>query len=167
MASLPILANCAKKLSGMPRWQENGSAWKIARISLISEIEGLDGLFLRLKAPNLRDGSGFLLQVEYQPGDARGTEPLSRLEWRVGHTNPNLGPPEYRLLECPGTHFHSFDLNYIDGEDRMRRSNLPLAEPVEPDPDTFEELLAFGRKSLRISDLDEISRPEFEGKFLP
>ena len=82
------------------------------------------------------------------------------------HTNPDAGPREVRLLECRSTHLHSFDLNFISKENRMRAGNLPLATPVDPDPVTFEDFLAFGKKSLRINGLEKIARPKFQGELL-
>ena len=155
-----------KIVSAPPEWKDDGSDWKRARVALLVPSLGVDGLYLRIKAPRAENGAGFLFQVEYQPGAQRDTEPLERLEWRMGHANPDLGPREVRFLECHSTHLHSFELNFVSKENRMRAGNLPLAEPVDPDPATFEDFLAFAKKSLKINGLETIARPKFQGELL-
>ncbi|WP_299641464.1 hypothetical protein [uncultured Tateyamaria sp.] len=132
----------------------------------INESDAL-GLFLRLKSPALRNGHGFLLQTEYQPDEsARSAFALERIEWRVGHTNSAIGPQEYHFLDIPSSHIHKFDINYLEGEDRMRQRNLPLAVPLDPDPGTLEDFLECAEKLLRIKGVSGIERPGFQGRLV-
>lgn len=159
MVSLLELANADKLLERPVEWDEDGG-WHAARPKLI--VAGVNGLFLRLRSPMRLDRAGLMLQTEHQPGNPRTVQPLARLEWRIGHTNPNQGPPELRLYECEGTHIHAFDLNYLVTEGRMRQGNLPIARDVDPDPDSVEAFLAFAEKSLRINGVAGLKLPRVQ-----
>lgn len=154
-------------LPGPLRWEDKGSDWRVARPRLVLEDATNENLYLRIRCPNREDRVGLMLQTEYQPGGPRTTEPLERLEWRVAHTNGNVGPEAIRLTECESTHLHSFDLNYLDSERRMLRGNLPLAHSVLPEPETLKAFLAFGEKSLRINGLAQVTLPTLQKRFLP
>jgi hypothetical protein len=122
-------------------------------------------LFLRIRSPARGDRADFMFQVEYQPGGPRSSQQLERLEWRARHTNPNYGPVDLRLRDFECTHIHSFELNYLAKEKRMRSGNLELARPVEPEPENFEDFLALAEKLLRIKGLAELRLPWAQGAF--
>jgi hypothetical protein len=75
------------------------------------------------------------------------------------HTNPNSG--EQPLMRITGSHIHPFELNWLPELGRMRAGNLMIARPLNPDPASYEELLAIVGKEFRISGLDRIERPSW------
>jgi hypothetical protein len=96
--------------------------------------------------------------LHYRPSN-KAPMPLGRIDWRPlqPHTNPAGGP--YSLTRISASHFHTFQLNWLEREGRMRTGNLPRAQPLNRDPETFEELLAFVGKEFRINNLKMIERP--------
>lgn len=106
-------------------WFDEGESWKFTRSQLRIEGAVCPGLFLRIKSPAIRNGHGFLLQIEYQPTDSpRDAFQLERVEWKVGHTNGAIGPSELHFLDIESSHIHKFNINYLVEENRMRGRNL-------------------------------------------
>jgi len=129
------------------------------------EIEGVTirGLFLRVRARADMPDEDVVFQLEY-PSPGRRDTAISRVEWRpiTPHKNQGNAPGDLRFLDIPGSHHHSFELNWLEIEDRMRRSNLPVASPISPDPANLDALLEFVRVSFRISGLELIPTPPWE-----
>ena len=48
----------------------------------------------------------------------------------------------------------------------MIRGNLPVAVPIEPEPETFAELLVFAGNELRIQDLHRVATPEWQAQLV-
>jgi hypothetical protein len=95
---------------------------------------------------------------------------LARLDWKSdkgGHSNSRRcgGPWSGRRL--PETHLHSFDLNWIAAQGRMRKGKLPCAEPIEQELATFEELRAFAGNYFRINNIEVVPRPEWVYDLFP
>lgn len=103
------------------------------------------------------------VQLEYEQ-EGRRDKAIDRINWRPIHThnNGNKGPKEHRLREMEGSHHHSFALNWLTSETRLRLRNLPVAEPLVPDPADFKSLLAFVEDVFRIEGLSESSPPPWE-----
>lgn len=59
------------------------------------------------------------------------------------------------------THVHSFELNWVPSERRMK-GRLPCAEPIDPEPQGFEELREYVGNLLRISNIKLVPRPNWD-----
>lgn len=97
----------------------------------------------------------FQLLVDIQGKDYR----ISRIDWkpRQGHTN-KFGPPEYRGLTVLSS-IHDFPENADMGLDKMMSMNLPIAKPIEPDPQNFNGLLIYLRDTFRLRNALDIPEP--------
>ncbi|WP_256807137.1 hypothetical protein [Bradyrhizobium sp. Bra64] len=159
----PGMMAAEKTLSGRPKWEQSDSVWFCLTGSL--EIDGvtIPGLELRGGACQNLPDRAVRFQVQYQP--ARGPcSHLSRAEWRpMGvHTNKAIGPPELQMLRISETHIHEFEHNWLPDEGRMRVGNLPVARPIRPDLQSFEEFLVFIGEAFRISGMQKVERPGWQ-----
>lgn len=148
-----------KELSGTVSWSDDGGySW--SRPPLVVDGVGVEGLFVRIKVANSIDAFRSMVQVEWDA--PRNTHALARIDWKVGHTNPNKGPSELRLERIESSHVHEFDLNYLRLERRMMQKNLPIARPLSPDPNSLEEFFATAQVEFKIKGLAQIARPPFQ-----
>lgn len=91
---------------------------------------------------------------------------LARIDWkslRKGHSNNArkcAGP--WGGERVPETHLHSFDLNYIEAEGRMKAGKLPCAEPIPEPLQTFKELRRFCGTCFKINNIDIVPPPDWE-----
>lgn len=162
---LADLFRAEKILPVQPAFKERDNEWY--RLVCPIEIKGVvvEGLQLGGSAMKRLPDESVTIQLEFHPtkGGPRGG-PLARIEWRPmkGHNNKGIGPPEFQniLIQC--THNHCFEMNWQHSPAAVRRGNLPLAYPVDPDPSTFEEFIAFVAKEFRISNLSALAPPEWE-----
>lgn len=110
-----------------------------------------------------------MLQLEMGIAGVRRRIPLVRLDWRPlsdRHKNPRKGPAEHRSRVLFGSHHHTFDLNWLEAEQRMREHNLPFAVPLENEPASFAEMLDLARVLFRINDIDRLPLPEWTLKLI-
>jgi hypothetical protein len=124
------------------------------------EVDGLtiEGLELRCGALQNAPDRAVTFHLQHYP--AKGPcIPLARIDWKPlgSHTNPNAG--ELPLLRIDGSHAHEFHLNWLAEHGRMRTGNLPVARPLNPDPRTYDELLAVVGKQFRINGIERIEQP--------
>ncbi|MEM8824177.1 MAG: hypothetical protein AAGF30_11245 [Pseudomonadota bacterium] len=151
-----------KVISHLPeRWDPDGN-WQRLVLPLTIQGVGVRGLRLRVRIPNTVDGFGTLLQLEQSEGST--VTNLERIEWKVGHQNPNFGPERVRLTYLSSTHYHAYDLNLTEDEPPKLRHNIPLAEPIEPDPATVSDLFSVAGKLMNIANLHSITRPPFQSE---
>lgn len=90
---------------------------------------------------------------------------IDRVDWRDikgGHSNPRACRGPWSGRRVPASHAHSFDLNWVEAESRMRRGKLPCAEPLEPEPQSYEELRSVIGRRLNINNIDVVPRPPWE-----
>jgi hypothetical protein len=96
----------------------------------------------------------------------RRSVPLCRLCWRSllgGHTNQRgRGPPGVAGRRTSDTHYHSFDLNWLAADNRMRGGNLPLAMEVGIGLESFEQMREFVGNAFRISNISVVSPPDWQ-----
>jgi hypothetical protein len=88
---------------------------------------------------------------------------LMRADWRDlkgGHSN-NRRQCAGTGKRVPETHLHSFELNWIEAERRMRRGKLPCAEPIDEDLQSFEALRSFVGRRFRINNIGIVPRPDW------
>jgi hypothetical protein len=159
---LPGLYAAQKVLSGKPKWEQSDSVWFCFTGSL--EIDGvtIPGLELRGGACQSLPDRAARFQLQYQPPRGPCTH-LTRAEWRPMsvHTNKAVGPPELQMMRISETHIHEFEHNWLAEEGRMRVGSLPVARPVRPDLQSFEDFLVFVGKEFRISEIEKVERPSW------
>ncbi len=89
---------------------------------------------------------------------------LKRIEWRSlqgGHSNKRGRPPGL-IRRTEATHCHEFDLNYVSDLRRMRGGNLPFADNIRPEIETFEQLREFVGRRLNIQNIGVVAIPDWE-----
>jgi len=95
---------------------------------------------------------------------------LVRIDWRSlkgGHSNDRRCAGPWAGKRVPETHFHRFDLNWIESERRMRKGKLPCAEPIDELIPTFEDLISFAGIHLNIKNINIVPRPNWEYDLFP
>jgi hypothetical protein len=98
------------------------------------------------------------------PGQKRKV-PLARVEWRSvkgGHSNRRRGGNAWAGKRVSDTHYHSFEANWVERERRMRVGNLPQAEELPEEPQSFESLRSTVGNLFRIKNIDVVSVPPWE-----
>lgn len=88
---------------------------------------------------------------------------LARLDWRAitgGHSN-HRRKCAGNGNRVPETHIHGFELNWVESERRMKRGNLPCAESVDRELQSFEELRAYVGTRFRINNIGIVPRPDW------
>jgi len=92
--------------------------------------------------------------------------PLFRLEWRSlkgGHSNQRrhgcAGP--WGQKRVPATHMHTFQANWEPEKERMKRGDLPCAEPIGEEIQSFEQFRSFVGTSLNINNIGIVPRPDW------
>jgi hypothetical protein len=165
---LPALFQAKKFLSINPDWVERDSTFLSLTCPLdLEDGTVIEGFFLRATAMKHRPDRTVAFQLVYKP-QRRNVEggPFARIEWRPlkPHTNKNFGPPHLRLLTIRGSHYHRFDYNWAHSPAQVRRGNLYTAEPIDPDPPNYGDLLAFVEKEFRIQGVSAIAVPPWEAK---
>jgi hypothetical protein len=89
---------------------------------------------------------------------------LARIDWKSltgGHTNQRGRCGAWGGKRLPATHLHSFDLNWVEAEQRMRRGKLPCAEPIPQALQAFDELRRFCGTCFRINNIDVVPPPDW------
>jgi len=160
---LPGLMAAQKAIAGKPAWERSNAAYFCLTASL--EVDGatIPGLELRGGARQSLPDRAVRMQIQLQP--PRGPcIPLARAEWRPTsvHTNKAVGPLELQMLRISETHIHDFDLNWLPEHGRMREGSLPVARPIRPDLQSFEDFLVFVGQAFRISNMQKIERPSWQ-----
>ena len=91
---------------------------------------------------------------------------LERIDWRPQNPHVNrFGPPGLRGLSVESA-YHSFDLNSTLDLETIVRGNLPIAKPLNPEPNDFNELLISLREYLSIMNAEEIMEPPWSPTLL-
>jgi len=163
--TLPEMIAARKDIESFPGWSEpepdTEAMWFFAPLSIagvVQEAFSLHGLcFKHVHNANVV----FELKVK----GPKKPVAVARYEWRSlrqGHTNPRRkGSPVSGQRVSP-THYHSFDLNWIEAERRMRGGNLPMAESVIEEPTCFESLTDEVGKLFRINNMFVVLPPKWE-----
>ncbi len=110
----------------------------------------------------------FVLNYKDPKGFERGIQ-VAKAEWKPipGHNNKGWGPDHLRFIEQTGSHCHCFNDNVALGKDLWKDNKLPLALPIEPDPQTFEDFLEFVGKKFRILNILSVERPPWDSEWQP
>lgn len=164
---LPTLAAASKAIAQFPGWSEpeaeTGYCWFHAPLMLTGVVEQgfvLHGGYLK-HVPEANVSFELLVS---KPGGKRKIA-IARVDWRAvrgGHTNPKRkGSPVSRLRVSP-SHHHSFDLNWVEAEQRLRSGNLPMAEDIDQGIQSFESLRTTVGILFRINNIDVVTPPKWE-----
>lgn len=156
-----------KTLSIAPEWVIQNSEW--LGFSCPLDLYGITISGFRLQANSMltQPDRHVILQMEHHPSSGKGGA-FCRMEWRPmnGHNNKGLGPKEWRFLEIRGSHHHPFQLNWSKAEKLVRRGNLPIAVPLEPDPDNFRSFLSVVGREFNIKNIQRICEPPWQPMIL-
>jgi hypothetical protein len=126
-------------------------------------------LALRGVAYETRQDADVMLQLETGIAGVRTRVPLARLDWlplSPIHRNPFRGPPEMQGRLISGSHAHLFEHNWLEAEQRMMRGNLPVAEAMPANCNTFAGMVAYAERVLRIGGLDGLPEPPWAPRLL-
>ena len=165
--SLKHLASAMKSIPTKPVWTEPSPADGYMRFSTPLEIDGITEAGLTFTGgayyDHPQEHMSFELAVFARDGQRRIR--LMRLDWkslRGGHSNHRTKcGPRWSGKRVPETHFHSFDLNWSDAEQRMKKGKLPCAEPISEELQTFDDVRRFIRTSFRINNIELVPAPEW------
>ena len=145
-----------------PVWVESHNG----RLNMVVTLENMlgvtvEGMLLRGRAIKDRPDEEVMLQLECPHDYSREHNAIERIDWNPlhNHNNGGNGPEDLRFLLQKYTHRHSFDLNWLEEEQRMRYNNLPIAEPVAQPLKEFEDLIEFCGKCFGIENLGDLPPP--------
>ena len=157
-----------KKLAVPARWLDVDPEGFEVHVPL--EIKGviIEGLALRATCQRWCADRNVMFQLEYAPAGAK-SKPLARIDWKPHHTHnkKDRGPEDLQFKRQKDSHHHSFGLNWLLPEARIRSGNLPIAMPIVPEPESFKNLLALVDKEFRIPGLlNDFPEPPWEYRLL-
>jgi len=152
--SLRRLVETEKSIPYRPEWTEPDVGDGNTRLSVPLEIGGVTetGLTLECRAYEYHPDEHVTLELSVLGMNGRRRIRLMRLDWRSlkgGHSNDRRrcsGP--WSGKRVPATHLHSFDLNWVESEQRMKKGKLPCAEPISEPLQSFAELTDFALESI-------------------
>lgn len=168
MHTFPQLIQATKSLVASPAWSVPEPDTKYVHFDAPLEINNVTelGLFLHGGAIKFAPDRNVVFEICLRDSKSRRRIPLERIEWRSlqgGHRNPRQrGPRGLRDHYCSASHYHEFDLNWVEAERRMRSGNLPIARDINPEPQSFEDLRAFVGKQFNINNIELVAPPEWE-----
>lgn len=161
---LPALFNSDKTFAVRPVWRQRDANWFQCVQALDIDGVTVEGLRFRATAKIDRPDESVTFQIEYRlPNRAHRGGPLARVEWKPfsPHNNKGRGPLHLRHILQTGSHVHHFQQCWELNETEVRNGNLPLSEPITPEP-TWDEILVFVGKEFRISPIDWIPYPPWK-----
>lgn len=109
--------------------------------------------------PDERMAINLLAEIKQKP------RCIARVDWRgLGHGNTLAGCVPYRFVDAGRTHFHDPELHRLFGFDELfgEGIDLPVALPLDPIPDNFNDLLAQAGVLLHIENLKDMPVPPWE-----
>jgi hypothetical protein len=169
LAALTAFVAADKTLSTPITWvtDDRGNL----RFSRPLDIDGVteESLLLFGQATHARPGMDVTLGLMWADVTGRGGH-FDRLDWRPKHSHSNrgLGPPELRHIVQEGSHHHRLadNASLRMGLAQAIRENLPLAVPLDSDPD-WPGFLAEAAARWRIHDLVNTPAPPWQYELVP
>lgn len=166
---LPPLIAATKTLASTPKWAELDDQFNF---TVALDIDGITQMGLRLRGKCSRDyaDQNLTLQIEYQFKGITKLVPVTRIDWRPmrPHQNRNIGPLEWRLVRFHVSHIHLFQENYdwmvgngLPLADNIKQ-NLPIAVPLDADPDGVAALVALMGQVFNIDGVGAIPAPPWK-----
>lgn len=162
--SLRRVFEADKAIAAPVKWTDPDREDGHVRFLAILEIEGLadatyqlsGGAYVNIPEEHVT----FELAVVGDRGLRRTR--LARIDWRSitgGHTNKRNCPGRWAGRRSPNTHFHDFELNWVESEQRMRKGKLPCARPLDAEPQGFEALRKQTGLLFRINNMQIVPHP--------
>ena len=164
VSDLDYFFRCEKSFPAVPAWaQRDGN--NLALVSPL-DIDGVtvEGLQFRATVLKHRPDENLTFQLEFfPPGRRPKGGPISRIEWRPlsGHNNKMIGPPDLYNVPQTGSHYHDFTPNWKYNKQLVRKGQLKIAVPINPES-SLDEILAFVGKEFRISNINWMPVPPWE-----
>ncbi|HBK04829.1 MAG TPA: hypothetical protein DDZ81_03075 [Acetobacteraceae bacterium] len=168
-AALTAFVTADKALSAPVHWIDTDGD---LRFTATLEIGGLteEALLLFGRATASIPDAAVTLGLRWTGAPGRYSH-FDRLDWRPvdAHTNKGMGPVDLRFRLIEGTHHHRLAQNAVLelGLLRAMAENLPIAEPVLPEPASWEAFLAIAAQRWRIHDLVTTPYPPWQYGLLP
>lgn len=161
MHPFPALVDSWKAISVFPGWTVPHPLTGYIRFQCPLEIGGVTEAGLMLKGGTYSTRPECHVTIELFVLIPGLRLPLMRIDWKGdGHSNRrNLGPKELAGQRFPGTHLHAFELNWVADENRMRKSNLPVAMGISEELQSFADLRTFVGNRFKISNIDVVETP--------
>ncbi|MDP3410928.1 hypothetical protein [Bosea sp. (in: a-proteobacteria)] len=137
------------------------------RFAVPLEIDGITESGLILTGGTYAHHPDEHVTFEMAVNDYAGTRRirLCRLDWRSlqdGHSNLRKKcSGQWAGKRVPATHLHTFEANWIEGEQRMKKGKLPCAEPISQPLQTFDELRSFVGSYFRINNISVVPTPNW------
>jgi hypothetical protein len=164
--AIPDLYNADKLIASWPGWSapepETGYIWFDAPLEIGGVVEA--GFTLHGGAYSTHPDRHITFELKIGRPGIRRKIPIARIDWKSlsgGHSNKR-GPPlpwaGKRVGEC---HVHSFELNWLETEGRMR-TDLSQAEPMPQEIQSFESVRAYAGNLFRINNIDLVAQPPWE-----
>ena len=161
---LPALFESPKTFPIRPECKPRDQNWLRCVQSLDIDGVTIEGLQFRATALLTRADASVTFQLEYYPPRRQPKGgPLARIEWRpvTAHNNKGKGPRNLQHVIQRGTHHHLFEENWRDDPDGVRKGELPISIPIDPEP-SWHEVLAIVGKEFRISPIDWVPNPPWK-----
>lgn len=169
--SLPQLIAATKAIAVSVAWTTPGPSLDeggYTRFQVPLDVDGIteSGLVLEGGAFASYRDRDVCFELNALGHNGRRRIPLMRLEWRSrrgGHSNQRKtgcqGP--WAGKRVPATHIHTFEANWLAEKDRMRKGDLPCAEPIEEEIQSFEELRVYVGRRFRINNIGVVPHPDW------
>lgn len=167
--SLPQLVGAQKALVSRVKWTvPDSDEGGFTRFQVPVEIDGITeaGLVLDGGAYTYHPDRNVCFELAAVGMGHHRRIPLIRVEWRSirgGHSNKRRrgceGP--WAGKRVPATHIHTFEANWLAARQQMRRGDLPCAEPISEELQTFEDVREFVGRSFRINNISVVPRPDW------
>jgi len=160
----PALFNAKKALARFPGWSEPEPETDYIWFNAPIEIAGVVETSFVLHGGCIRTvpDRNVTFELRCSAPSKKRTMPIARIEWRSlqgGHSNRRRKGSAASGKRVSETHHHSFDLNWIESERRMRSGNLPQAEEIDQEIQSFESLLDCVGKLFRINNMRIVTCP--------
>jgi hypothetical protein len=169
LSALKTFLAADKTLSAAVQWTDTEGD---LRFAATLEIRGITQEALQLfgRAAASKPDAAVTLGLRWTEAPGRYSH-FDRLDWRPvhDHNNKGIGPVALRFRLIGGTHHHRLAHNGAleMGLLRAMAENLPIAEPVLPEPASWEAFLNIGAQRWRIRDLVNIPYPPWQYGLLP
>ncbi|WP_330083777.1 hypothetical protein [Methylocystis iwaonis] len=167
---LPYLFSAQKSISYRPNWtapdKEDGHTRIVAALD-VGEITEASLALLCSAYAHLPDRH-VSVEICINGLDGKRRIRLARVDWKSikgGHSNKRGHcKGDWDGKRVPETHYHSFEMNYVTAERRMKAGKLPCARPIDEPLQSFEELCAFIGFNFNIKNMDVVAPPPWEYK---
>lgn len=166
MAGHPALVAPIKSIAAFSGWSTPEADTDYSWFNAPLEIDGVvePGLVLHggCYADQPDRHVSLELRITRLPG--RRQRPLERIDWRSlngGHTNQRRSncPKGFAGKRVSNSHVHAFEMNWDPEAERMKDDDLPYADDIAEELESFEQLLRYAAKRFRINNINLVLTP--------